>query len=713
MALFVFAIISSAFSADFNIPFAFESDSLVYAAWIKGTMEHGWYLKNPSLAAPGISDVTDFPLSDSFHFFLAKLIYFITKGNVAFVINLLYLLSYPLVACTALFAFKRLGMILPFAFAASLLFAFQTSHFFCNEVHLLLSAYYMIPIGIWLGFWLCENRIIFFSMKECGNIKQFVLKNYTLLLVSISCFIIGSCGVYYAFFTNFFILVLGISIAFKEGKTYPAKHALLAVSLISFALLINITPFLLSLWDFGRSAVALRPPYQAEQYALKIMQILLPPLAHRLKSFADFSYQYYTCPFMNLWGSGCSYIGFFAIIGFLGLIVSLFLARIRNDKLYILSRLNIGALLLGMIGGFGSLFAYTFTPMIRAYGRISIFIAFFSLFAFFILLQLVINRYSRRCTQRSLWCIAIIIMGIGIFDQTSSNFKINQPAIKMAFQSDRQFVNSIEAQIPPKSKVFQLPEQCFPECVPNGKMDVYEHLRPYLHSHSIHWSFGALLGSVPNKIHRIIAAKPIHEMIDELARLDFNGVTVCRKGYPDQAKAIEQELSAILKVDPIQSQDGSLVFYDLRHYKDRLNAFTTAFDRQQYTRLRFMEASLDSKWQKGFHDIQISGNGNFRCCNNKGRLVITNKDDQSIKVKLQFRLETFNKEYATFWIKSSHLDEVFEVNQSGTEFEKVLEIPPGKTVIHFKTNARKAELLPSDHRKLYFRIMNYKLVAIP
>lgn len=52
-----------------------------------------------------------------------------------------------------------------------------------------------------------------------------------------------------------------------------------------------------------------------------------------------------------------------------------------KKRLACLSELNISMVLLGTIGGLGSMFAFFVSPMLRAYNRISIFIEYVSILA--------------------------------------------------------------------------------------------------------------------------------------------------------------------------------------------------------------------------------------------------------------------------------------------------------------------------------------------
>src|SRR6188474_1020876 len=103
------------------------------------------------------------------------------------------------------------------------------------------------------------------------------------------------------------------------------------------------------------------------------------------------------------------------------------------------------AVLLGMIGGFGSLFALAITPQIRTYNRISVFIAFFSLIPIGLLIDTLLRKVQASQRRK---VVLLLILGIalviGILDQTGRSFKPNYVWTKSEYIKDEEFVRQIE-----------------------------------------------------------------------------------------------------------------------------------------------------------------------------------------------------------------------------------------------------------------------------
>src|SRR5262245_34471051 len=94
--------------ADLTIPFgyALEGDAFLYCLLTKGVLDNGWYLHNRFVGAPTGLDMYDFPFSDGLHFLLMKLLS-LGNDNYAVVLNLYFLLTFPLTTLTSLLVFRQ------------------------------------------------------------------------------------------------------------------------------------------------------------------------------------------------------------------------------------------------------------------------------------------------------------------------------------------------------------------------------------------------------------------------------------------------------------------------------------------------------------------------------------------------------------------------------------------------------------------------------
>jgi phosphoglycerol transferase len=296
---------------------------------------------------------------------------------------------------------------------------------------------------------------------------------------------------------------------------------------------------------------------------LKLTQLLLPIGGHRWEKFAALKYRYNLGPLIN--ENDTSSLGIVGSIGFLVLIGAIFSRRKLPALIEALSSLNIAAFLLGTVGGLGVLFALLVSPQIRAYTRISPFIAFFS----FIVVAWLLDRLFVRLPTPSLRIVyylgLVVVLVVGVLDQTSTTFFFvpEYEKIKREWDSDADFVSRIEASLPTRAMVFQLPYMQFPESPPLYQMRPYEHYKAYLHSKTLRWSYGAPLGEKEDRWQQAVSAQPVPELVKSVRAVGFAGIYINRDGYEDHGARLESDLTALLKTQPIVNLEGNLAFYKL------------------------------------------------------------------------------------------------------------------------------------------------------
>jgi len=161
------------------------------------------------------------------------------------------------------------------------------------------------------------------------------------------------------------------------------------------------------------------------------------------------------------------------------------------------------------------------------------------------------------------YIILLLLLFVGLFDQTGTYSIPNYDSVKNKFMNDEIFVSRIEQVLPRDSMVFQLPYIAYPESSHPYKMEDYDHLRFYLHTTKLRWSYGAVKGRSGDIWQKETASKPTADMIKEIAGKGFKGIFINRNGYKDNGDKIIQEIKNIVFVDPITSGDNTMVFFSL------------------------------------------------------------------------------------------------------------------------------------------------------
>lgn len=577
---FLFMVLNL-WSADLTIPFAYSGDAVFTSALIKGTIHNGWYMTNPFIGAPFGLNLYDYPLNYNLDMFLIKLISFIFP-NWAVSMNIYFLLTFPMTAITSLFVLRKLKISPWLAVAGSLLFTFVPYHFMRGELHLPIAAYYLIPLIILVVLYIFEDEFLFshYDNKSSRHFKAIIShKNIFSVVV---CILIASVFLYYGFFSCFFLAVAGVCAAISNRRLMPLMNSFLLIGIIVlFILLYNIPTLVFHYVSGANPASMIRNPQGAEVYGLKIIQLLLPVPGHRFPLFAFISGEYSgTAPLVNENQSAA--LGIIGSIGFIILIIWVFYYLFNRNltkqngnliKINQISSLNLAAVLLGTIGGVGAIISYAGYPQIRSYNRISIFIAFFSILTVIILLDYLVKKHS--FTVKRKWIMPVCIFAVvclGINDQTSPAFVPDYQNIKMEFLNDQYFVKNIEEQFPEDKMVFQLPYVAFPESPPQYKMADYDLFHAYLHSKTIHWSYGVMKGRYGDSWERDTSNKPANEMVKELSDAGFNGIYIDSYGYEDYGKAIIASLTNVLDITPLKSDNNRLYFFDMSKYNRDLES---------------------------------------------------------------------------------------------------------------------------------------------
>jgi phosphoglycerol transferase len=686
--------------SDLSIPLhSQDGDGTFYDTVVKNLIENGTYNRNPFIGAPGQGQIYDFPLPHGIHFALLRLLS-IFAGQFGTVINLYFLLTFPLTAVVSMFVLRRFGISNPLAIVTSVLYAILPYHFMRGEHHLIYASYYLVPLALLLPLWLCTGERLFRFVGQDGK-RGFGLTRQGAIALA-ACVLLGIDNAYSALFTAFFIVLGG----FVGRLRYQHRHApvvsviLLATLLITFT--VQLSPnFMYWLRQDSNPEVATRVPAESERYGLKVAQLLLPVTGHRISAWADLKAKYNREAPLVFENDSAS-LGLIGSVGFLALLGGLlFGGSARNRPLFeALCVLNISAVAVATIGGFSSLYAFLISPQLRAYNRMSIMIAFLSLFAIALLLD---GWLLRR--KRILSVVAVGLLVLGLFDQTTAALVPDYASLKAEYINDQDFVQRIESALPREAMVFQLPYMSFPEHGSLVRMADYDQFRGYLHSHHLRWSYGAMKGRESDAWLGSISQRSPAELVDPLIFAGFGGIYVDRFGYSDHAAQLESELAKRAGV-PLVSANGRLAFFDLTR--------TTADLREKYTPQQWQ-----SKRESGWHPVVVQwGRGCFaqegtaerswRWCGASAYAYVSNLSSSPVTVDLDIAAATGDRQPAHLSVQSPWFSKTAEVSPSGATISARATIPPGKHRLWLTSDARRVDA-SLDPRILIVRIDRFRI----
>ncbi|HEX6283885.1 MAG TPA: hypothetical protein VFZ71_03380, partial [Pyrinomonadaceae bacterium] len=109
LCLLILGVFYKIWRADLRVPFYYSGDSLFYSMIIRGTIDNGWYWQNPAIGAPGGLQLYDFPGIDNSVAVLILLLSIFTS-NAMLVLNLFYLLTFPLATVASFYVLRQFNL---------------------------------------------------------------------------------------------------------------------------------------------------------------------------------------------------------------------------------------------------------------------------------------------------------------------------------------------------------------------------------------------------------------------------------------------------------------------------------------------------------------------------------------------------------------------------------------------------------------------------
>jgi hypothetical protein len=548
LALVGAALVLELWDADLDVPFDYTGDTILNLTLIKGVLENAWYFENPDLGAPNGQELYDYPVisMETLNLLLFRILGLGT-GDPALVLNLFFLLTFPLTALTAFLVLRRLAVSRGIALVIALLYTFLPYHFQRGETHVFLAAYYAVPLGAYLAIAVFRGDPLFGRWRP------------TLITAAMCAVVATASGSgYYAVFTVVLVIVAAVLrfVVQREREALVAGGAVVAA--IAAVALLQLAPTIVyRAVNGGNDEVAQRFWFESENYSLRITNLLLPVDGHRIDALARRKAEYVERIPQN--EGRAATLGIVASVGFLWLVGVALAAcagagRRFDFGLHVgLATLTLAAGLIATTGGFSTFIAVVW-PQIRAWNRLSVFIAFFALAA----VALLLGRLERRLQAPVFAAVLAGVLVLGVYDQTSKFFIPPYDSVKGAWNADAGYFSTLEADLPPDAMVVQIPYEPFPEPAPTP-IGIYEPAKPYLHTDGVRWSWGAMRGR-PEDWAATIAGKPAAEVVAAARSEGFAGILLDRAALGAAAASAEADFRAVVGTGPQPPNDRYAFF---------------------------------------------------------------------------------------------------------------------------------------------------------
>jgi len=518
------------------IPISYDGDGLLTLNGLRNIQLHGWYFSTPNLGAPFGQNLHDFPaVADNLHLLL---LWFGIKlfRNEFLVFNLYFLGAYVLSSVFGYIGSRMLRIAPPAAVLIGVAYAFINQQ---GPGHLYLSAYWAVPL--WVAFLIRElshDSLILIFPDSCRprSLARWACTPRALLITLIS-LLAATTGLYYAFF--FLSLAFFVSIIKKVSQKNPFQWLPAAWAFIVGVFVLAVQYFPIWLYQ-QRSpndlAIIGRTVAAVEFYSLKLVNLILPDYGHRLHFFAQLRNR--SNP-VYLIGENTDAIGLLASIGFIALLV-ISVHRIvqpKTDTTSALASFNLIAILISMTGGLAQLMAVFGFTELRVWSRISVVLAFPALI-------FVVGFIYKKIEHLGSLVAGITLTLIGvtsILDTNPTDLSIKlRPLAAQAWESDRELVHNIEEKFGNDAQIFQLPIAPFPEYGSIVSMPDYSHLRGYMHSNTLRWSYGAVKGR--NSDWMLSLPTDPNQLVESLRTKNFKAIWLNTLGYEDSGLSVIADL---------------------------------------------------------------------------------------------------------------------------------------------------------------------------
>lgn len=316
-------------------------------------------------------------------------------------------------------------------------------------------------------------------------------------------------------------------------------------------------------WLFTADTAAASPLVRnyggTERYALKPIELLLPPATHRWEPLAFLGQRYER---WSEWRGGeafSPYLGVVGVAGFAWLVATALRAVLQRRRVPGAALPAGWILAFASMGGLTNILAFfTGVVVFRATNRFSVFISAIVLLFFAARMA---RWFTRRARSESslVWCTgslaaAAFVAVVGLIDQLPrAPTREKHERIARRVMADRELGRLLEENLAAGAMVFQLPVLMFPEVTPPHHLNDYEHFRPYLATRALRFSYGALKNRSRGRWQRDTELLPTREAVGQLERYGFSAVYFNRRGYADGGEKLLAELAAAGRTRVIES----------------------------------------------------------------------------------------------------------------------------------------------------------------
>jgi hypothetical protein len=685
---------------DLSVPFAYWGDALYETTLVQALTESSWNYYIDRLGAPFGMPAIDYPIGCTFDFAIIKVLSFATH-NGCLLTNTYWLLNVCLAGAFASLFLSSLRVSTSAAVCFGALYGIIPFTFYRNISHLDL-VHFIVPAAAYLALSIYHGGPEA-SLSELAE-PQAHPRAWFLPLNLAVCLGIGLSFAYWAFFS---CIVVAVSCLVAYARRRSAKVFLIAMVYIAVIMgggLLNIAG---SLWYWHKhgpnTAMYFKASAEADIYALTIRHMLTPIPQDPLPPLAALRDKIVAVNFpadRGEWQTPA-----LGIVGGVGLLLLFAVAvgrptrgLLADRRLIPIASICIALILVGGIGGLGSLFNVFVLHEFRCYNRVSPFISLFAFAALAIVLDHVLanKRGAFRYTSFG------FLLVIGAIDQVPVSIFQGRADEEKQFFADRLFMRRLEKSLPQHSMVFQLPYREFPLDAGYKRMGPFDDARAYLQSRTLSWSWGSTIGRHHDWAARM-AKLPARQLVEKISLAGFQGVLVDRFGY----EPAEENTLRLATGGPVGIDSGDRwVYYGLDEVRRNLRVKFGERDwsqRQQAARF-----PIEISWQGKFSGFEKYGASAFRWCGTSGSILISNDSNSNRTIELTAELRQFDRAPHALVIQYGSEQRKLVLQQEPEEYRARLSLPSSSTAtVRFTYDGPAVSSPAGENRELAFQLTGF------
>jgi hypothetical protein len=593
---------------------------------------------------------------------------------------------------------RRLGHRAFWAAAGGLLFGVCHFNNFRGLVHYSFTFSFLLPAMLLVAWKIARSR----RMEPTPR---------TLIAGAVFVAMLSAGNPYYTFF---FLQLLAGAFLFqffsqRRGKNLLAGAAL-GLGAVVGTLLWN-WPVVWAQLQGGAVDPLVRSYAGNELYALKFIELFVPPAFHHFPVFADFGRFY--AGSTSLRGEIYSaYLGIIPALGFVLILAtgmrSLLLGRAGLSPSHF--PWTIWFLLTGGVGGVQSVMALAGMNYFRAGNRYSILIVTLSLF-FLVSWLSRLDWLNRR--RWIAWSLCLCGIVLGLTDQIAPRQPpASRKAVVEKIASDIIFAASLEKNLPAGALIFQLPAVPMLEQPTLVAMTDYALFRPFLFSHTLRFSYGSLIRSPEANWARWAGNLPPEDMVAMLQAAGFHAVCINRLAYKDRAVSLVKSLSDIgYPADTLMTDYSEHVVIRLQpvpaparpDLKDP--RLLLPWDPLQSSPSFQLYAS------HGWFNEERDQTHFWRWAGRSADITVYNPEPKTHSATFRFGFRSYRPGTLTLFFKNIPIWSAPISSDTRLTATVPVELPPGPTLFTWKFDGRLALPSSGDVRRLGFTIRDLEVIV--